>query len=420
MSGALADLRVVEFAQNAAIPQCGRLLAGLGADVVKVEPPEGDAMRRLAGLAENESRAYAVINPGKRSIAIDLAADGARDAVNALFAWADVALVAFKLTDLERYGIAWDQAKQVNPALIHVTHTALGPDGPDAHYGGYEVLAQGRSGVGYIINRSGDSGPLPSRPAVTDFGSGFSAAFAVLAALRHRDRTGEGQRIDTSLLGTAMSLGTPLFGEFAGDDERLAELEADIGAVRHAGLGFDVERSIYESKVQAGGGAFRLYFRHYQTLDGLISLAGLSPGLVAKFHEVTGLDRPTSNDVTNPGFTDVVDRAEALFAQRTTDEWLVALREVGYPCGPYNMPHQAMHDPHVLANGYAVELDHPIFGPYTTVGMPFQMEKSTSEISGPSPSLAAHTVQVMTEAGIDPALIDQLVASGALVQRDGD
>ena len=116
MSGALADLRVVEFAQNAAIPQCGRLLAGLGADVVKVEPPEGDAMRRLAGLAENESRAYAVINPGKRSIAIDLAADGARDAVNALFAWADVALVAFKLTDLERYGIAWDCLLYTSPS----------------------------------------------------------------------------------------------------------------------------------------------------------------------------------------------------------------------------------------------------------------------------------------------------------------
>ena len=104
---------------------------------------------------------------------------------------------------------------------MHLTHTALGPGGPDAEFGGYDVLVQGCSGVGFVMNRSGATVPQPTRPAVNDFGSGFSAAFAVMAGLRHRDQTGQGQRIDTSLLGTAMSLGTPLLGGFPIDDQQI-------------------------------------------------------------------------------------------------------------------------------------------------------------------------------------------------------
>ena len=415
--GVLTGIRVVEFAQNAAIPHCGRLLAGLGADVVKVEPPEGDAMRRLISLGEMESRAYALINPGKRSIAIDLGSPDSRTVVDALFEWADVALVAFKLPDLARYGIDWDQARTVNPRLIHLTHTALGPDGPDAHFGGYDALVQGRSGVGYVMNRSGKTAPQPTRPAINDFGSGFSAAFAVMAGLRHRDQTGEGQRIDTSLLGTAMSLGTPLLGRFRGDDELLDELDADIAIVQAAGLDFDAQRDLYESKVQAGAGVFQLYFRHYRTSDGLISIAGLTPGLIAKFHSVTGVGRPTETDTGAASFLAVVTQAEAVFSERTTAEWLEALRDAGYPCGPYNMPHQALPDPHAIENGYVVELEHPVFGAYTATGMPFQMEKATSQIRGPSPGFAVDTRQVLEEVGFDEQLIDGLIASGAVISR---
>ena len=139
-----------------------------------------------------------------------------------------------------------------------------------------------------------------------------------MAGLRHRDQTGEGQRIDTSLLGTAMSLGTPLLGRFRGDDELLDELDADMAIVQAAGLDFDAQRDLYESKVQAGGGAFKLYFRHYRTLDGLISIAGLTPGLIAKFHSVTGVDRPTETDTSAASFLAVVTQAEAVFSERTT------------------------------------------------------------------------------------------------------
>lgn len=414
--GVLDGIKVVEFAQNAAIPHCGRLLAGLGADVVKVEPPTGDAMRLVAPL-EGEGRAYVLINPGKRSIALDLTSPDAPKVVDALFAWADVVLVAFKLPDLERYGLHWEHARTVNPRLVYLVHTALGPEGPDADQGGYDGLVQGRSGLGWVMNRSGGSAPQPTRPAINDFSTGFVSAFAVMAGLRHRDQTGEGQRLDTSLLGTAMSLATPTSIWFPSDADVLAELDEELLAMRLAGLDFDTQRAHYESRVEPAKGAFQLYFRHYRTADGLISVAGMSPGLFAKFHEATGIDPPTVRDTNDPAFQATVDAAEARFASRTTEAWIETLQEVGYPCGPYNMPHESVFDAQVVANDFVVELEHPAFGPYTTSGMPLRMEKARCEIRSASPRLAEHTMDVMTEIGLAPAVVEALVEAGVIADR---
>ena len=415
--GILDGIKVLELSQNAAIPHCGRLLAGLGADVVKVEPPGGDAMRGLAALGPNESRAFAVINPGKRSIAVDLNAEGAGEVIDALFRWADVALVAFKRSDLARYDIGWDHARTINPRLVHLTHTPLGPNGPEADQGGYDVLIQGRSGVGFIMNRSKNGVPLPTRPAIHDFATGIAAAFAVMAGLRHRDHTGEGQRVDASLLGTAMSLGLATLAFFPTlDAEPIAEFAADLAVLREAGVDFDQQREIYEDRVQAGQGAFRLYFRHYKTADGLISVAGLSRGLWLKFHNVTKLPVPDVSDPSTAEFQSVVDQAEALFAEKTTAEWTAILEAAGYPCGPYNLPYEALADPQVLANDYVVELDHPVFGPYTTAGMPVSFEKAASGIRGPSPVFGADTRDVLAEAGLTGPQIDDLAAAAVIIE----
>ena len=418
--GPLDGIKVVELAQNAAIPHCGKLLAGLGADVVKVEPPEGDAMRALAQVAPSEGRAYAAINPGKRSIAVDLAGPGASEVVDRLFAWADVALVAFKLPDLKRFSIDWEHARSINPALVYLSGTASGPEGPDADQGGYDVLAQGRSGLGWMMNRSAMSAddmmskPLPTRPAINDFGTGFVSAFAVLAALRHRDQTGEGQRVDTSLLGTAISLGTPVIASFPQDVERYQQLDEDLQMLRSAGVGFNEQRAHYDRTVVPAGGAFQLYFRHYQTADGLVSLAGLSSGLFVKFHQATGIDAPTVHDPHDEGFQAVVREAEQFFAGKTSAEAIALLREVGYPCGPYNMPHEAVVDEQVLANDYVVALDHPTIGTYRASGMPFAMERSRSEIRGASPRFGEHSRVVLEELGIDRNAIDALVTAGTV------
>ena len=332
------------------------------------------------------------------AIALDLTSPDAPKVVDALFAWADVVLVAFKLPDLERYGLHWEHARTVNPRLVYLVHTALGPEGPDADQGGYDGLVQGRSGLGWVMNRSGGSAPQPTRPAINDFSTGFVSAFAVMAGLRHRDQTGEGQRLDTSLLGTAMSLATPTSIWFPSDADVLAELDEELLAMRLAGLDFDTQRAHYESRVEPAKGAFQLYFRHYRTADGLISVAGMSPGLFAKFHEATGIDPPTVRDTNDPAFQATVDAAEARFASRTTEAWIETLQEVGYPCGPTTcrMSRCLMRRSWRTISWLSSSTLRSVRTPRVACRCEW---KRPDVRSSASPRLAEHTMEVMTEIG---------------------
>lgn len=412
MTGALDDVRVVEFAQNYAAPQCGRILAGMGADVVKVEPLQGDAMRLLAKLAPTEGRAYSVINPGKRSICVDLAADGAQEVIDGLVRWADIAIVGLKIADLARYGLEWHRVHDLNPRLIQVVVSAFGPHGPDADRGGYDALVQGLSGLGFLMNRSGSGAPRPTRPAVFDGATGMMASSAALAALRHRDRTGLGQRVDVSLLGTAIGMGLPVVASFGDTDAGpAAELQEEMALLRQSGADFDTQRVHYDNRTTPAGGAFRLYFRHYLTADGVISVAGLSPGLFRRFHEVTGIRTRDGIDPVSDEFDALVAEAEATFAERTTADWLEILHEAGYPCARYNMPSEAVDDPQVRANDYVVDLEHPVIGRYSTGGMPVHMSETPTRIAGPSPQLGEHTREVLAELDFGDEQIATLLAT---------
>lgn len=412
--GVLAGVKVVEFAQNIAIPHCGRLLAGMGADVVKVEPPNGDAMRWTGPILPWEGKAYAVVNQGKRAISLDLAAADAREIVDRLFEWADVALVGFKRDDRTRYGIDWDHAHQVNPGLVYVAGNAFGPEGEDAHVGGYDVLAQARAGTGFLMNRVLDGAPTSTRPAINDTGTGLVSALGVVAALRHRDQTGEGQRIDTSLLGTALTLGTPMIHGFERDRPAHEELMADIEVARSAGVDFETVRGIYESKAVAGTGKFRLYFRTYLTADSIIAVAGLSRGLVAKFHAVTGAPEPGDAMPGEPAFEEVVRQTEAVLRSRTTAEWLADFRAAEFPCGPYNMPIEALDDAQVRANDYVEDYEHPVFGRYTASGMPMRFSATPGPKLGASPTFGEHSREVLAELGFSGDATDRLVEDGVV------
>lgn len=413
--GLLAGVTVLEISQNAAVPQCGRLLAGMGADVIKVEPPTGDAMRHLAPIAENESRAFATINPGKRAIVLDLTDETTRPVIDRLIERADILLIGLKRTDFERYGLQWDRVKTIKPSLVSLEFTAFGPVGPDADRGGYDPLIQGASGLGWLMNRSVNDTPLATRPAFVDFGSGGYAAAAVLAALRHADRTGQGQRVDASLLGTALALGTPQVSSFAPDAERTAALSEEMQLLRQAGTGFDAQRAHYESSVVALGGLFRLYVRPYRTSDGLVSIAAYSPGLMARFHELTGVDRIPPQSTGNDAASQVViQQAEDLFATKTTDAWLAELTEIGFPCARYNTPHEAVATEQVEANGYVVDLEHPVYGEHRVVGMPFSFSDTPVIVATPAPSLGEHTAEVLGELGYSPDEIAGIVANGSI------
>ena len=406
--GALAGVRVLEFAQAMAIPICGVLLSDMGAEVIKIEPPEGDAFRKTQlPIIPGESKGYTVLNRGKRSICLDVGNPESRAIVERLVASADVVLMSLKPTDLPRYGLTYEAFAAIKPEIIFLENVPLGPDGPLGQDGGYDVVVQGISGSGAITARSNGDAPTNIRPAYIDMGTGFLSALGVVAALRHRDLTGEGQRVQTSLLSTGLTLANQLVSWFGATDPPLDEaFNQDLAEAQSRSAGYEEQRALYE-KHYLRGAYGNIYFRHYRTKDGFISIGCLSPSLNARFRKVTGVVDPRQEpgfDIdTQEGYdrlTRMIAESEATLASRTTKDWIAAFREGGVPCGPFNFPPQVFSDEQVLANEFVVELDHPLLGPYKTFAPPIRMDATPTRIYGPSPPLDADTDAVLAELGL--------------------
>jgi crotonobetainyl-CoA:carnitine CoA-transferase CaiB-like acyl-CoA transferase len=422
--GPLSDVRVVEFAQVMAIPTCGLLLADLGADVVKVEPPLGDSFRRqqrAPGKSADEGRGYAIFNRGKRSLCLDLTHPQSASVVQRLVSTADVALVSFKPSDLPRYGLSYAQLRVHNPELIYLENTPYGPDGPLGEDGGYDVVVQGISGIGAITAAPAGDAPRFVRPAYADMGTGFLAALGVVTALRHRDRTGRGQRVQTSLLSTAITLGANVLHEFEEVDAELrVRFEAALSQLRETGEGFADQQALY-FRMLHGAGHGNVYFRHYRTRDGFLSVGCLSPGLNARFLRATGLEDPRARDDFDPSsekgwdeLTGFVRESEDLFRTRSTEAWMVHLRAHGVPCGPFNFPTQIFDDEQIRANRYLVELEHHELGRYRTFAPPIRLEESPARVEGSAPPLGAHTDALLAELGFSAREIAALRDAGAV------
>jgi len=420
--GALAGVKVVEFAQALAVPFAGVLMADMGADIVKIEPPTGDGVRHtMEPILEGESKGFTLINRGKRSICLDITSPEARPVIEALANWADVVMLSLKPTDLPRYGITYEHFRAINPRLIVLEHWPLGQHGPFGGEPGYDVIVQSMSGTSVLTAREREGVPINIRPAFNDMGTGAFSALAIVAALRHRDLTGEGQRVETSLLGTAMALGNQLLSWFGATDPPVEErYRAEMAEARAAGADFETQRTVWERNYTRGG-LFNIYFRHYRTADGFVSVGCLSPQLNARFRKVTGIHDPR----TEPGFElgppenmerlrQLVTEVEALFASKTSAEWLEILRAGKVPCGPFNFPPDVFHDPQLLENGYVIEIEHPLFGPYKTFGPPLKMDATPTRVYGPPPLLDEHTDEVLAELGFTDDAVAELRRTGVV------
>ncbi len=409
--GALAGVKIVEIAQALAVPFAGILLADMGADVIKVEPPAGDGIRHtMEPILPGESKGFTLINRGKRSICLDITRADARPVLERLAKWADVVMVSMKPADLPRYGLTYEDFREMNPGLVFLEHVPLGKKGPLGGEPGYDVVVQGISGTSVLTARERDGVPINIRPAFNDMGTGAFSALGIVAALRHRDLTGEGQRVETSLLGTAMALGNQLLSWFGVTDPPVeASYRTAIAEARASGADFETQRSIWERHYTRGGFA-NIYFRHYRTADGFISVGCLSPQLNARFRAATGVNDPRQE----PGFElgtpqsmdqlgELVREVEALFASRTTGEWLETLRAGKVPCGPLNFPPDVFNDPQLIENEYIVEVEHPLFGPYKTFGPALKMDATPTRITAPPPQLDQHTDEVLAMLGFGTA-----------------
>lgn len=422
MSGPLAGVTVLELAQVYAVPAAGTLLADMGANVVKVEPPWGDSTRYGRPLLPGEGRNYIGLNHSKRSICVDLAREEARPLVEALIRQSDVVLVSLRVDQMKKYGVTYEAVKAIRPDVIYLSNTAAGPEGPLAGLGGYDVNITSLAGIGasqgyvrnnQLVNATG--------LAISDAGTSFVIAAAVSAALYHRLRTGEGQRIETSNLSTALNCQLQSLNEFAVDAPVHQELERELTRLRAEGATFEEMQAARERITGRGGRGGSVYYRIYRTKDSYISIGAISPHLAVRLREATGVEDPRQRpgfDPTNAEhqreLEQLVARFEEAFVTRTTDEWVEILVAKGVPHGRVNFPEEALNDAQVAANGYVVEVEHEVVGTYRTPAPPMTMSATPVEIRSPAPSLDEHTDEVFADLGIDQATIAHLRSTGVI------
>ena len=378
MTRALQDVRVLDVTQVMAGPFCAMLLCDMGADVIKVESPAGDSSRRMAGARGSDSASFNAVNRGKRGIVIDLKARGGADVLRRLASHADVFIENYRPGVLGRLGLDYGALRGVNPRLVYASISGYGQTGPAARKGGFDLVAQGVSG---LMSVTGEPGRPPVKVGVplTDLGAGLFAACGILAALHARERTGEGQHVDTSLVdaGVALSVweATELFsrGVVPGPLGSAHRMSAPYQAVRCA--------------------------------DGYITLGAANDRIFRRLAELLGHPEWLQDDrfETDSGRVEnravLADRIERVTSQQSRQYWLNRLEAHDIPCGPINDYREVMRDPQVRAREMVVETRHPTLGALSTLGTPIKLSGTPLTPGRPAPLLGQHTDEVLAAAG---------------------
>lgn len=420
MPGPLHGVKVVEFTQIIAGPFAGMLLSDMGADVIKVEPPGGDPWRGTLPISPTESRVFIAYNRGKRSITLDLTTEAAADVLARLIPQMDVAIVNYRPDVAATLGVDYESLSAINPRLIYCENTAFGREGPDSWRPGYDMILQAMTGIMATEGKVSDGAPVHvvSSPFV-DTSAGLCLAWCVCAALFNRERTGRGQKVETTLLGLALAMLGMRFVEVESlDREHNAATLQSLTALREAGVPYPELLKIYEADHPVNPG--NIYYRSYQTADGVVSLGCLSDPLRKRLLEVLGLTDirfdpgydPRSQEAVAFG-EELMRQAEQVFLQRTAAEWLALLDERGIPAGPVRFIEEVYDDPQVQANNLVSRLEHRDLGPLRMVGPLASFSETPLEPTGP-PALGQHTDQVLVELGFAPTEIAVWRQQGAL------
>jgi len=402
VAGALEGIKVLEFSEMIAAPFAGMHLGDMGADVIKVEPPEGDPWRHGVEFAPNESRTFLSLNRNKRGITLDLKRPEAQEIVHRLVPSMDVVTVNYRPDVPKRLGIDYATLSALNPRMVYAQNTAMGGRGAHSHRPGYDLIAQAVTGLMLTGGRvDADGVPMPLTPAIGDYATGLLIALAVCAALYERERSGVGQKVDTTLLGTSLALQTATF------------MRTEIASPPPA------EGSASSASAEAR--ALNAYYRVYRTADSMIAVACLTPTLRRKMADALGvhdvrherkIDR--DSDEGRSAAVQFTGAATARFLEKTTDAWLEVLDAAAVPAGPVNTVTQLMDDPQVRANDLVAEYRHPVAGAVSMVGPIIQMERTPSDVRRAPPTLGQHNDEVLAEYGYSADEIDKLREIGAL------
>jgi formyl-CoA transferase len=407
MSGALSHIRVLDLSRVLAGPWCSQHLADLGAEVIKIERPgTGDETRAWGppylkdrdGNDTSEAGYYLSCNRGKKSLTLDIATKEGQDIIRKLAAKSDVVLENYKVGQLKKYGLGYDDLAAINPKLVYCSITGFGQTGPWCHRPGYDFIIQGLGGLMSITGERDDlpgGGPQKVGVAVTDLMTGMYATIAILAALTHRERSGAGQHIDMALL--------------------------DVSVAMLANMNMNYLTSGQVPKRWGNAHPNVVPYQVFACSDGHIIVAVGNDSQFRKFCEV--LDAPNlasderfitnSNRIRNRAA--LIPLLEPLVARRTRDEWVNALEAASIPCGPINNIDQVFDNPQVKARGIKVEVPHPLAGVVPQVASPMRFSETPIEYQVAPPTLGQHSEYVLRDLlGMDTDEIDRLRQSGVI------
>ncbi len=394
--GPLQGMKVIELAHIMAGPVCGLMLADMGADVIKVEKPTGDDSRRFVPPEINgESAAYMMMNRNKRGIALNLKDPDAVDILRKLLADADVVIENYRKGTMEKLGLSYEALAKVNPRLIYCEISGFGRTGPYADRGGFDLIAQGMSGLMSITGEGPGRAPVKVAAPISDINAGILAAMGINAAYASMLKTGHGQKVDTSLFEAAI-----------------------VQTYWQSAIAFATGK-----KPEPLGSAHPLNapYQSFQTSDGWINVGAANQSNWMRFLDVIAAPelnedpRFSSNDARNRNLPALVDILNGYLVQDTTASWLERMEAAKLPAGPVNDILEMHADPQARARNMIVEVEHPTAGRVETLGHPVKYSGTPTAPSMASPGLGQHTREVLTELGYQNSEIDALITSQAVV-----
>ena len=425
MPGPLHGIRVLEFSLVVAGPMSGVLLSDLGADVIKVEPPGGESLRQARAIVPDESKAFQTFNRGKRGIVVDLQQPEGRAIIHRLMPTIDVVVVNYRYGVAERIGIDYETLRQFRPDLIYVESTGFGTRGELAGQGCSDVVAQAYSGIMAGDGKVAEDGaPVAATfGAPADYGTAMATAMGVSSALFHRERTGEGQKVNTSLLRTGVWLQSHNVNYDPITDVHFDDVtRAELVATREAGGSYPELIRVREQRLHTGG----LFYGGYAAKDGGIVLGALTRTNRDGFRQVLGLEAEDSDgpdyDVLDPENQRKMEHfagvMRAKMREHTVAEWIEIFDAVGLPAAPVNFPEEIRMDPQVRAEHIFADLEHDKTGPQSVVGPVLEMSKTPTAARAAAPPLARDTRAVMAEAGYSDAEIEDFIARNVVDARE--
>ena len=390
---ALANVRVLDVTQFMAGPFCSTMLADLGADVIKIEPPSGDSTRQMVGASGSESPSFNAVNRGKRSVVVNLKLPDGQQLFKRMAQSSDILIENYRPGVMHAFGLGYDALAAINPRLIYASISGYGQTGPNRAKGGFDLIAQGVSG---IMSVTGEPGRPPAKAGIplTDLGAALFAVTGVLAALHHRTVAGIGQYIDTSLVEAGVALSVWEATEYFSG----RRVPAPLGSAHRMNAPYQAIRCA-DGYVTIGANTNRLFQR-------LCSVLG--------HEEWSSVAEFANNGSRVRNRAKLASLIESVMIQQSCHHWLSALDAADIPCGPINDYAQVFSDPQVAAREMVLETEHPVLGRLRTLGSPIKMSATPADASRRAPLLGEHTDDVLREFGLSADEIEALRQSGAI------